>query len=154
MSIKYKYRPSLTKEDIKHILYLAKCSLSPTSSPSTPEGCLERKDSLSRSVIKSLAPFLAKIENDIISPAYVSDTSPKPSLLESLEGITPPLTPTLTGEAKRAYGKTCYNKMISNIETCNLQEIAAAREHAYVNDFMSPEEEAEYEAEGTQGVVL
>jgi hypothetical protein len=138
-----KYRPVLTALQIEHILYLAK-SERPMAA-------------LSLSLISTLAPFQAKIQNAGINAAY--STSPKMGLMESL-GVeagaeTAPaissdynnsaIIPTSASYNKQAYWKHCYNKFKADPVSCSLREIEASQEHAYLNELMSPEEIAAFE---------
>lgn len=140
---KSKYRPVLKVSQIIHILKLAK-SESPISSASI-------------SVIGTLAPFLAKIENDGIQAAYtIAPTIPKQSTLESLGG-TPAscddstLLSEISAEGlaltKEEIWEKAYVLYKTNPTFCSLDTIQAAREHMYLNDLMSPEEAAEFEKE-------
>jgi hypothetical protein len=126
-----KYRPSLTAAQIRYILKLAKLE-----SPLTEE---------SKSVIKTLSPFLAKIDNEAISPAY--EYAERPSILESL-GADSLNSPEFNKETNKAIiNSLCYEQWKQQPESCSLEEIAAAQEHAYINDLMTPEEEESYESE-------
>lgn len=127
---KKKYRPVLSATAIAHIIALAK-SEHPLSSRSIE-------------VIATLSPFLAKIENAGVAPAY-TQAPPKPSLEESL-GMVETATVQLFGESKEKYWHSCYNKYKINPVSCSLVEIEAAREHMYLHDLMSPEEIEEFEA--------
>ena len=130
-----KYRPSLPAHIIEHIVRLAKKDLSLQILP------LDHNSD--KELISILAPFQAKIENYGIAPSYT--TSPKESVEESLGMIAPPL-----GQDKIAYNLNCYTKYKLALATDRLQSISlvmldAAKEHMYVNDLMSPEEEKSYE---------
>lgn len=121
-----KYRPSLTACMVDHILHLAK-SESPISSESI-------------SLIGVLAPFQAKIQNDAITEAYTT-APPKKSVEESLGMVTP--TKHLS---KEDYWEECHVKYTANPTECSLQEIEAAREHAYLHDLMTIEEKELFES--------
>lgn len=140
-----KYRPVLTAAQIVHILALAKLE-SPLSD-------------LSISVISTLAPFQAKIENSGILPAYTA-VPPKPSTLESLGGsmlgrsingmdaslvLLDEIGLRKTDKSKEEYWARCYAKYCLEPTICSLEEIQAATEHKYLNDLMSPEEVAAFE---------
>lgn len=126
-----KYRPSLTISQIRHAIKLAKLE-SPISQESV-------------NLVKTLAPFLTKIETESIEPAYVAED--KPSILDSLGAEDIFSTPSSRLESKVIYNKIAYAKYKESPESCTLEEIAAAQEHAYINDLMTPTEEAKYEAE-------
>lgn len=125
---KLRYRPVLSPEAILHILHLAK-----SEQPISPD---------SMAVIATLAPFQAKIENSGITPAYT--TKPKEDLLSSLGGAA--ITSPADGADKLEYYAACFAKYEVNPTGCSLQEIAGATEHRYLNDLMSPEEEAVFES--------
>lgn len=139
---KSKYRPVLKVSQIIHILKLAK-SESPISSASI-------------SVIGTLAPFLAKIENDGIQAAYtIAPTIPKQSTLESLGGDRlyddSKLLSEISAEGlaltKEEIWEKAYVLYKTNPTFCSLDTIQAAREHMYLNELMSPEETTEFEKE-------
>jgi len=131
-----KYRPSLTAAQIAHILRLSKLHLSDY------EGVDRQDIDISKSVIKTLAPFLAKIQNYAIEPAFT--TSPKLTTLELLGEVD---STRLASVDKIARNQFCYNLYLQDPNSCDLSQIAAAKEHMYVNDLMTPEEEAAYEAD-------
>jgi len=131
-----KYRPSLTASQIRHILCLAKLDMSQESI----------------SIIKTLAPFEAKIANNAIDPSFT--TTPNLSVEDSL-GMDSPLSPHTSDNPrdKVTYNLSCYlryknitDTVGATYVTMSLSEIQAAKEHMYVNDLMSETEEAEYEA--------
>lgn len=117
-----KYRPVLTAAQITHILSLAKLE-----SPMTDT---------SISVIATLSPFLAKIENAGITPAYSTQAATSKDL--DLGG-------SYQHESKEAYWEHCYTKTKANPTSCSLEEIEAANEHRYIKDLMSVEEQAVFE---------
>ena len=130
-----KYRPVLTAVQIAHILVLAKTE-TPLSHASI-------------SVITTLAPFLAKIENAGIQAAY-TEAPDKPSVADSL-GFTLPLTeaeldPTANATSKEEYWEQCYIAYIKNPAYLSLDQIQAAKEHMYLNDLMTAEEAKDFES--------
>lgn len=129
-----KYRPSLTAIQIEHILALAK----------TETGGISQ---ISMSLIAVLAPFQAKIQNAGIVPAYIigDNPAPKQSTLESLGGA-PTASEIPTHMDKETYWAGCYAAYKDNPVGCSLSEISAAKEHMYLNDLMTPEEEREHES--------
>ena len=139
---KAKYRPVLTAVQIEHILYLAK-SEQPLSS-------------MSMSLISTLAPFQAKIQNAAMTPAYIL-VAPKPSEADVMESLGAGAPNKIVGNihtsidcsglAKQEYWEACYNKFKANPVYCSLAEIAASQEHAYLNELMSVSELAAFEAE-------
>ena len=126
-----KYRPSLTAQQVSTILTLAKTAL-----PLTDE---------TMSLISTLAPFMAKIENDGIVPAYTVSNKPPANSLESLGGM-------ITSDAnshvsKEAHWEQCYLRILEvGAAACTLETIQAAEEHRYLNDLMTPEEETAHES--------
>lgn len=122
-----KYRPSLTADQITHIMRLAKANAN--------------LDSIN--LIKTLAPFEAKIANNAINPAY--KTIGKESLYDALGGESSDnLT---TAISKPEYQRKCYHMYIEDPGCLNVDELNAAKEYMYVNDLMTTEQEAQWEAE-------
>ena len=137
MNTANKYRPVLTAEQILHILTLAK-----TEQPAISNTSL--------SIIASLAPFQAKIDNAGIIPAYtMQPVKPNNTSLEALEGTVSAGSPPYN---KEDYWERCYTKYSTNPVACNLEEIHAAKEHMYLNDLMSPTELEEFEKGNVIGV--
>ncbi len=140
-----KYRPVLTAAQITKILALAKLE-QPISAESF-------------SLISTLSPFAAKIANGGIQAAYV--TVPPKAKATSLEGLGADLAKFTDlvnlsskcepGIDKEAYWYDCYRKYNSDPVSCSLEEIQAAKEHMYLNDLMSEEEIAEFEAPHVDG---
>jgi hypothetical protein len=138
---KAKYRPVLTAIQIEHILYLAK-SEQPLSS-------------MSMSLISTLAPFQAKIQNAAMTPAYIL-VAPKPNEADVMASLGAGAPDRVVGNihtsidwsglSKQEYWEACYDKFTANPVTCNLSEIEASKEHAYLNELMSVSELAEFEA--------
>lgn len=127
-----RYRPSLTVSEIEHAILLAK------SNPSDA----------SYSLLSRLVPFLAKITVGSISAAYDPATGSAGSASQSLTLEQQLGIPTLSvaGVAsKEEYWKDCYQKYEANPDLCTIAETAAAKEHMYLNDLMTMEEEFEFE---------
>ena len=116
-----KYRPVLTSTQIAHVITLCKKDLSGES----------------LSVISTLAPFMAKIENNGITPAY--KTEAKSSLFELLEYQENGL---INYDAMRF---KIYQKWIDNPESCNAEELEKVLEYKYGNELMTPEELKDYQ---------
>lgn len=129
MASQAKYRPSLTAVQIAKIVSLCK-----QETPMSLE---------SMTIVGTLAPFQAKIENAGIQPAYT--TSP-PETVEAKLGMTAPATDYNGFESKEAYWLDCYVHYCDEPTHCTLEVIKAAKEHMYINDLMSPEEIAEFES--------
>ena len=132
---KTKYRPSLTVEQIRQILNLARLE-NPISN-------------VSISIIATLTPVLAKIEVGTLTASYVP-AAPAPSLtmLEAIGAASSDSTiaPSHAAISKETYWEACYQKLIATPLECSIEEIEAAREHKYLNDLMTPEEIVEFEA--------
>ena len=131
------YRATVTASMVAKILYLAK-----TESPLTEE---------SIQLVAKFAPLQAKIDNAGLAVAYT--VTPPMSKLESLGGTesSDHLTSsyTLAGHdyiIKELYWEACYKLYTESPELCNMTTISSAREHMYLNDLMSDEEIAEFEA--------
>ena len=143
-----KYRPSLTKTQIEQIIALCKV-----------DGSTHSLD-----VLRALAPFYAKIQHSAIKEAHT--VQPKQSVYELLGMDTPQATVTSTQETNTAseikeatadtidindyvtnadYWLACYTKYEADKVSCTVQEIEAAKEHMYLNDLMTPEQEEEWE---------
>jgi len=142
-----KYRPVLTSVQILHILAVCKRE-QPLSDASL-------------SVISTLSVFKAKIDNAGVKPAYSSRDeqtiaaakqqqtlmelgTDKPSLY-SLPTPSVPATADYTATSKEDYWEQCYIKYTDDPALCNLEELAAATEHMYLNDLMTSEQEAAHE---------
>ncbi len=138
-ALRKKYRPSLTGAQIDHILELAKADFSSSANLAGQ----------SYAVIAVLAPFKAKIDNSGIAEAY-SINPPKPSIEESL-GMIPAINLKSTKEELWALA---YAKYSLSPATCTLAEIEAAHEHMYLNDLMTPEQLAKFEAGNTEEILL
>tara|TARA_R110000851_G_scaffold39244_2_gene99949 strand:- start:119 stop:616 length:498 start_codon:yes stop_codon:yes gene_type:complete len=140
-----KYRPVLTATQIEFILTMAK---------------LEHPISeLSFSIIRTLAPFQAKIQNNSITPAYSTAVgTTKDNLMDSLGGTeslesldsSSPYNPS-SPYNKQAYWEACYKKFTSDPIHCSLAEIEAAQEHAYINDLMTAAEIVDFEGRTNEG---
>ena len=150
-----KYRPVLTANQITHILNLAKLE-NPLSD-------------ISLSVISTLSVFQTKIDNAAVLPAYSSIqstasastavTREEKQLLDLGEipatsgastsaalahsGIYPNATDLVD---KEVYWEECHTKYKYTPELCSVKELSAAQEHMYLNDLMTAEQEAAWEA--------
>ena len=140
-----KYRPSLTEQQLRYIVSLAKKEVPLTE--------------LSYSVIQVLDTYLYKLGNNSIVPSSSYVLKPVANSLDSLgaHSSTPGSTPganTLDPEAypdKVAYWEACYTKYItSGADSCNLTEITNAQEHRYLEGLMSEEEIAAFELQQFQ----
>jgi len=153
-----KYRPSLTAKQIQHIVSLAKRE-QPISNNSL-------------SLLSVLSPFLAKIENAGIMPAYTlaPTTHSKASLassaftlsslgLDSLDKVMEASKLSIAPNSeladsrpledaslsKQEQWEACFIKYVEDIDACTLPELQGAQEWRYLNDLMSPEEMAAFE---------
>ena len=120
-----KYRPVLTSTQIAHVITLCKKDLS-------GESLL---------VISTLAPFMAKIENNGITPAY--KIQEKISLEYSL-GIEERKEALLIYDAEL---KLVYEKWVNNVNDCNAIELEKVKEYRCQEGMMSEEEYLQYNNE-------
>lgn len=138
-----KYRPQLTASQITHAVQLAKLDLGCITS-TTHEASLD--------LLATLSPFKAKIDNLAITPSY-TPAPPKPSVTDSLgmdSGHQSPVTTpadalSLVGLTKEQLWEQCYQAYLTNPANCTAEQIIMAKEHMYLNDLMTPEEEEAYE---------
>ena len=133
---KTKYRPVLTASQINKILELAKCE--------------QPMSDTSFTIVSTLAPFKAKIENAGIVPAY-TEKDKKPGMY-TLEGLGEPTIEVFTGKlpesapfTKEELWEQCYLKWVDNPTSCSLAEIEGANEHRYLHNLMSPKEAEVFE---------
>lgn len=125
-----RFRPVLSATELAYIESLVKQDYLANSSPTALP------------ILSKITPLMVKISLGTANPAY--STTPKLSLEESLGFSIPEESP---GEAKEKYWAACYTKLTEQgVDSCTPAEIAAAKEHMYLNDLMSPEEEAAFEA--------
>jgi len=125
-----KYRPVLTAEQITYILYMCRIQ-----EPLTEEAM---------SIIISLGPFKAKIDDRGIQAAYVAGNAPKASIPANAPTSVAPYNP--MGKTKEEVWEECYNKWnTEGSSACSLREIEGANEHRYLNDLMSAEEVAAFD---------
>lgn len=127
-----KHRPTLTREQIVRIIELAR---TPTISD------------LDLQLISSLVPYLSKIDNATVVPAY--NTTSRASVLEQLGGPISQISH-VTQESKEEYWSTCYTKYAAHPEVCTVLEIQAAKEHMYLHNLMNEQEVAEFEQQADQ----
>tara|TARA_R110000824_G_scaffold302949_1_gene490744 strand:+ start:608 stop:1027 length:420 start_codon:yes stop_codon:yes gene_type:complete len=125
-----KYRPVLTAEQIEHILTLAK------GSPMTDTNI---------SLIGSLSPFFAKIQNKAVNAAYTTTGNVASSKfsIESLGGTAQPDSEAT--ESKEDFWEICYNQWLITPLEMSLAGIEAANEYRYLHDLMTPEEQTAFE---------
>ncbi len=119
-----KFRPYFTAAELQEIITCLK-------SHPTPRRL---------TICQYLESFALKINHGIVSPAHVNNPSLEQKLgFQNLDPSTPiPISHNLTGEA-------AYNKWFLDPKSATPKEIAEAMNWRYLNDLMSPEEEAEYE---------
>ena len=132
-----KYRPSFTEAQMDTIMTLCNRVLSDIKQGETQKPfnleCL--------TIIGILTPLKAKILANVRTPDYIA--TPRETLAERLGFETE--IPIDTSISKEAYWEQCYNKYINTPDSCNLQDIKAAKEHMYINNLMTPEQEAQFE---------
>lgn len=128
-----KYRPVLTAGQITKILELAKLE-SPMSD-------------ISFSLISTLAPFKAKIENLSITAAYTASPPKREQILSDLGGSGSGVIDIIPSEhfSKEEYWAKCYAKHCLQPASCSLEEIVAASEHKYLNGLMTESEVVSFE---------
>lgn len=136
MAAQTKYRPSLTVEQITHLVFLAKAEVPMTT--------------MSATIIGKLAPFITKIDNLAIGSAYTTAAKPrvKANSLESLGGdiaTANHLDSELAGFSKEQIWELAYNKYQLDPQLCTLRDIADSKEHMYLNDLMSEEDAKKFE---------
>lgn len=114
---KPKFRPVLTHAQLIHLISLCK------------------KDMSTESIqcISVLAPYEYKIQNRAVSPSYTKESI---SISDSLG-----LGDTITSNVHPA---DLYETWRNDPSLLSLSELETAREYAYLNDLMSPEEEISY----------
>tara|TARA_R110000803_G_scaffold209779_1_gene280035 strand:- start:281 stop:697 length:417 start_codon:yes stop_codon:yes gene_type:complete len=125
-----KYRPVLTAEQIEHILVLAK------GSPMTDTNI---------SLIGSLSPFFAKIQNKAVTAAYSTTEKSSKFSIESLGGSATGLDLAPNVGDKEEYWERCYNQWLITPTEMSLNGIEAANEHRYLHGLMTPEEQTAFE---------
>ncbi len=101
--------------------------------------CLKSHPTPARlSLVRKLGFFIAKIENEAVSPQYIPN--PRPTLAQKLgfEESKP--------ENAEVIGEAAYQKHLSDPAKCTPKEIAASMEYMYVHGLMNPKQESEYES--------
>lgn len=130
-----KYRPVLTAEQILHIIQLAKLE--------------EPISMVSISLISTLSPFAAKIDNAGIVPAYSTSPVYKLSITDkTLSKLGAEVNQEIESMhliSKEERWAKAYAKRMLDPVSCSLVEIADAKSHAYLNDLMGSDELADYE---------
>lgn len=139
MATNTKYRPVVTPEEITLIHELLKAKYL----AHLETNYADIDESLLLGAIRKFATLRAKVDNNAIAPAYT--TTEKPNLLESLGG-TPAASAAPAALTKEQYWEVCYQKYSADSLSCSIGEIEAAQEHRYLNDLMTPDEVARYEA--------
>lgn len=121
-----KYRPCLTSAQISHIISLCKRDLSAESI----------------GTICVLAPFLTKVENKSICPAYVMQG--KQSLLHSLGYDNAEANSNLTNQQRR---KLAFDKWSRNPDSCNTDELGLVQTYRIENNLLSRDEKDQFDKE-------
>lgn len=114
-----KYRPSLSRSNIHHIIYLCKQDM--------PTDC-------SRSVLSILAPFLTKIDLEAVSPSHVQ--TEKESLMVQL-GERAEVEEELTIEVRRYNAYLQWEKDLSDM---SIEDLELAHEYRVSNNLLTEEE--------------
>jgi len=99
-------------------------------------------------MLSKLNVFLSKIDNKVIAASYMP-APPAPSLLESIGVVDTSANISIKADkkSKEQVWEDCYNKYLSNPTACNAMELECAQEHKYLNELMSQEEIATFEAD-------
>lgn len=120
-TVSAKFRPSLSSAQIQYLLTVLQ-----TSKP-----CNERED-----IVKQLHKFHLKAVHGIVSPSHVST---------SRASLT-----TMLGFEEPEHGAEAIDWLLDiHAKTPNIlskAQLTRVQHHRYVNDMMTPEEEATYEA--------
>ncbi len=115
-----KHRPTLTRDQIAWILDQAR-----------KEAAV---DDEAMGLVSVLAPYLSKIDNAAVKPAYATTRT---SQLEALGGVAP--------IDKEAYWKLCWEKWSRSPQGCSVIEIQNAQEYRYLHELMDVEEVQKFE---------
>ena len=100
--------------------------------------CLKSHPTPARlSLVRKLGFFIAKIENEAVSPQYIP--TPRPTILQKLE------LEESKPENAEVIGEAAYQKHLSSPNSCTPKEIAASMEYMYMHGLMSKEQEQKYE---------
>lgn len=129
-----KYRPVLSSSQITHIISLAKADASQAS----------------LDVVKALAMYEFKIQNDVVTPAYTETV--KQSLEEQLgfvvsspESSHDPVIS--TNPIITELHNTLYETWLKNPSSLSVTQLAQVQKWRYENDMMTLDEERKYETE-------
>lgn len=140
MSGTKKYRPSLTMTQITTLIELCK-----NQQPMSPN---------IMDVLSVLAPYYTKIQLGTVQPNHTVSNKPKtPADLLTELGCNDSTGESYisTNMSKAHYWEQCYNKLLTNgPDLLTAEELAGAQEHRYLNNLMTPEEVAEFDA----GVII
>lgn len=156
---KSRYRPAFSEEEVEalatillqaYLADIAKPPYDPTQldTPANSSKAFSPEMKLiHHGLIGKINTLRTKIANKALNPAYTvrKYVEPAIAILEDL-GVDESELATLDGtETKEQYWKRCYLKYVEDEYSCTVPEIEAALEHKYLNDLMSPEEEANFE---------
>lgn len=100
--------------------------------------CLKENPTPARiSLLRKLGFFIAKIQNEVVSPQYTP--KPRKTLADKLELSDPPsqIPPINPG--------ILYDKFLNNPSSCTPSELSIITEYRYTNNLMNSTEESEYE---------
>lgn len=122
LSYSAKFRPSLTSEQIAYLISILQ------HSPS----CAERD-----AILYNLHKFHLKATHGIVSPSHVS--SPRMSLVDSL-GFSDSANDSLD------HMDNLLSIYESTPNILSKAQLTRVNHHRYINDMMTPEEEAQYES--------
>lgn len=146
-----KYRPTLIASEVTllaHLLHLAKNGLLATLDMPFNTNCPTLLNATEDIVTasKKLSLLAAKIEGGFDTPAYIAKPRVSTTSLEALGEVTlvPYTLGTATYPTKEDYWKACwlaYKDTPELIPTLSTRERAAIKEHMYMTDLMTPEED-------------
>lgn len=130
-----RYRPSLSLDSLKHILYLSALDQANKSE-------IDRK--ANRTLQQALTPFIAKIEVGAMGPAYNVNNDYGKSIENKL-GLDQNSAHIISQiHSDKIYWKQCYDKLMAGKDLTEA-ELAAADEHRYLEGMMDSKEEKEHE---------
>ncbi len=101
--------------------------------------CLKENPTPARiSLLRKLGFFIAKIQNEAVSPQYIP--TPRKTLADKLELSDPPTPPPPPPNPG-----VLYDKFLTNPSSCTPSELSIIMEYRYTNNLMNQTEESEYE---------
>ncbi len=106
--------------------------------------CLKENPTPARiSLLRKLGFFIAKIQNEAVSPQYIP--TPRKTLADKLELSDPPSQSTQSPQSPQPNPGILYDKFLNNPSSCTPSELSIIMEYRYTNNLMNQTEESEYE---------